>query len=270
MRRPWPPCSFPIQLPLLTIAHVAARGSGFGGASAATSLLVSYAVAVAAGHVLILQVVTDNITTTDGNTNDHLACSDDKGNTYIKVYEYTNGNGAAAAGITVSVWLCTLQVAVSGTTNVTVTFSGSLSDRVGNQHEFTIAAGKIMQVVQDTGTPAGNVGDASNGFGSMSTSTLTNNEHLHFRTGGKEANDTTALTPTTNYTITTAQRSRNNALAVIVRGEFRINTSTGETSNPTHAVAGDFASIFVAFEEAVQPTGVGDVGSRMAMIGVGN
>jgi len=67
--------------------------------------------------------------------------------------------------------------------------------------------------------------------------------------GAKEANATTVLTPSTNFIVAGINRSRNNTLAIMVRGEYRINTSTGETSNPTCAVSGDNAMYFVALFE---------------------
>lgn len=38
---------------------------------------------------------------------------------------------------------------------------------------------------------------------------------------------------------------------VAASGEFRLNTSTGETSNPTLAITGDTAGIFVAIDEVM-------------------
>jgi hypothetical protein len=85
---------------------------------------------------------------------------------------------------------------------------------------------------------------------------------LYFRGLGKEANSATSMTPSTSFTQITGTRSRNNADAIMLRGEFRINTSTGETSNPTLAVSGDNAGIFMALVEADPDTTAPTVSSK--------
>jgi hypothetical protein len=62
-------------------------------------------------------------------------------------------------------------------------------------------------------------------------------------------NSVTALTPTDGWSVITGQRSQNAASAVVVRGEFIIDTSEGAISDPTMAVTGDTASFMVALAE---------------------
>src|SRR5438045_3121939 len=57
-----------------------------------------------AGRVYVIVIATDNLSTSDGNTNLHSAYSDATGDTWTKAREFTNGQGTAATGATVSVW----------------------------------------------------------------------------------------------------------------------------------------------------------------------
>ena len=90
---------------------------------------------------------------------------------------------------------------------------------------------------------------AATDFGSAAISGLSSKERLYFRAIAKEANTLLTITPTTNFSTVGGGRSNNSVTAVLARGEYRINTSTGETSDPTFAVSGDTAGVFVALEE---------------------
>lgn len=217
--------------------------------------------ALAAGDFALLVVVTDNIQTATGNSSDHTGVTG-SGISAEKIGEYTNGQSAAGAGVTTSAWLLKATAAVGTGTAITINLSGAVVDKTCSAWKFTKGAGLSVRLCPDPATnPVGNSVDASNGFGSVNLGTLASKARLYVRALGKEANSTTALTVSSGFTAITAQRSRNNASAVLVRGEFRINTSTGETSNPTMAVAGDTAGLFFALEEydpkpviTVQPT----------------
>lgn len=228
-------------------------GTGVSSTSSTTFTLTTATNTLATGNFGVLVVTSDNTTTTDGNTNDHTAVSGGTG-TWSKVGEYTNGNAAAEAGVTTSLWLFRATGAVATGTVITITLGTARVDKVASFWKFTVAANKILQKDAEPATnPIGNGVDASNGFGSVSFSLLSSKERLYFRGLGKEANTTTAITVSSNFTAITGNRSRNNASAITLRGEFRINTSTGETSNPTLAVSGDTAGLFAAFIEADAP-----------------
>lgn len=195
----------------------------------------------------ILVVVTDNNATTDGDNNEHTSVTGGTG-TWTKLGEYTNAEGATKAGVTVSAWLFEASGSNAVGTVFTINFSASIDDKTCSMWAFTKASG--FHIEKESGTnPVTSEVSASNGFGSSAFSGLSSIERLYIAGYGKEVNSTTGLTPSTNFTIITGQRSRNNAAAVIVRGEFRINTSTGETSSPTLAVSGDTAGVFLALKE---------------------
>lgn len=197
--------------------------------------------------LMVLVVVGDNISSADGNNNEHTSITNGTlVGTWTKLGEHCNSNGAANAGVTVSVWLFEATAANAVSQTFTVNFSASTGHKVASFWEFAVAAGNSLRLV---GSPVTNDTDGSNDYGSVSTSGLGSKEYLHFRGLGKEANSTTQITATASYTPITAARGSNNVNTVMVRGEWIISTTTGETSNPTLAVSGDTAGVFVTLEE---------------------
>lgn len=234
----------------MAIASVGSLGVGAGSTSIAGLSFSTATNTLAAGDFGLLTVVTDNRSTVDGATNDHVSVSGGAG-TWTKLGEWTNTvGGAAADGVTVSLWYFEATGAVPTGTSISISLSGTATDKVCSFWKFTKAANTRIVLESAAATnPIGNTTDASAGFGSAAFSGLASAARLYFRALGKEANSTTALTVSTGFSAITNTRSRNSTLAVGVWGEFRINTSTGETSNPTLAVTGDTAGLFVALKE---------------------
>jgi hypothetical protein len=236
----------------MAIASGGTLGTGANSTSNATFTFNTATNTLAAGDFGLLTVVSDNIATSDGPSANHTMPSGGTG-TWWKVTETTNSPGGVAAdGTTVSLWAFLASGTVNTGTTITVNFSGNVTDKCCSFWKFTVAAGKTLGYTTGHVNPIKNEVTASNGFGSVAFSGLASASRLYFRALGKEANSTTDLTVSSNFTLITLTRSRNNAAAQLVRGEWRINTSTGETSNPTMAVSGDTAGIFVAFEEVTK------------------
>jgi hypothetical protein len=205
---------------------------------------------ISAGQSGLLTVTGDNLATTDGASNDHVSVTGGTGD-WTKLGEYTNSpTGAAGDGVTISLWLFYATAANNVGTVFTINLSGNITDKCALMWGFTHAANTRLTLTTGITNPITSEVNGANGFGSSAFSGLSNLSRLYFRTLGKEANSTTALTQTSGYTLSNAIRSRNNAAAQLGRGEFRIITATGETSNPTLAVSGDTAGLFVALEEA--------------------
>lgn len=233
----------------MAIADKGTLGSGVSFTSS-TTCLGSTTTTADVGDIIVVYTATDNTSTTTGTNTEVSSVTDTAGNTYTKFLEYTNSPGGVAAdGVTVSVWMTrvTTQL-VAGTNNLTATFSGSRVMKVWGGRVFTVAAGSTLT---QSATAVPTAVTAANDFGSASFSGLSSKERLYLRGMGKEANTTSALTTTTNYTSLSGGRSANDPLAITAKGEFRIVTATGETSNPTLAVVGDTSSVFVALEELV-------------------
>jgi hypothetical protein len=205
------------------------------------------------GQVAIIQVSTDNLTTTDGNTNDHQSVVDDAGNTYRKIREFTNGNAAAAAGATVSLWYCILAFSVTSGNTITITFSGSITAKTVGGVLFNVAVDSTLEVVTNATDLANDAADP----GSMAISGLTSREYLFIRATALERADAGTWTVTgshisfpTSLTGTTGGAAATN---ISPGGEYRILTGTGDTSDPT-GTAVDCASIFVALREVPRAT----------------
>ena len=235
----------------MAITSVGTLGTGISSTSSSNFTFTTTS-QIEANNEAILVVVTDNIVTTDTNSNTHTSVTIGAAN-MIKLGEYTNGNGSAGTGVTTSIWRYRPSSSVGSGTTVTMNLSGSVTDKTSSMWEFT-STNPLMLDATPASNPIYNVNDVATSWGSVSFSGLSSTLRLYFRGLGREANTTTALTTSSNFTTITPQRSRNNASAVMVRGEFRINTSTGETSNPSVGTSGDNAAVFVALVERVTTT----------------
>lgn len=247
----------------MAIAALGTMGVAAGFASNTSGALTTATTALAAGDFGLMIVATDNINTgsTDANNNEHTSVTGGTG-TWTKLGEWANNNGGAASGVTVSVWLFEASGTNAIGTVFTINFSSALVEKAVTMYAFSKAAG--TSIVLDTTAspnPITSAADASNDFASVSFSGLASVARLYFRGLGKEANSAIAITPSTNFTETGRTRSQNAASAVIVRGEFRINTSTGETSNPTLAASGDTAGLFLALIESTSGSAADTLGA---------
>jgi hypothetical protein len=233
----------------MTIASGGTLGTGANSTSNSSYTFNTATNTLAAGNFGILISVSDNTGTSDGDNNEHTTVTGATG-TWTQLGEYTNAEGSAGAGVTTSVWLFEATGTVNTGTTITLNFASNRTDKCCAFWKFTKAAGhEIIKDSQPASNPITSEVSATNGFGSSAFSALTSKPRLYLRGVGKEANSTTALTVSGSFVDITGTRSRNNAAAVLVRGEFRINTSTGETSNPTLAVSGDTAGLFLALLE---------------------
>jgi hypothetical protein len=238
----------------MAIASGGTLGTGANSTSNSTFTFTTATNTLAAGDFGILTVVSDNIDTADGRGHTHTLPSGGTGR-WSKLAEYTNAPSAATAvGATVSIWIFEATGTVNTGTTITVNFSANVVDKCCSFWKFTVGAGNTLILNRESvgeGVIVSEVNGA-NGFGSSAFSGLSNISRLYFRGLGKEVNSTTDLTVSSGFTLITLTRSRNNAAAVILRGEFRIVTATGETSNPTLAVSGDSAGLFLALEEVTK------------------
>lgn len=221
----------------MTIASVGTRGTQTSSA-AGTTLARAPSASVAAGRVLICQIAQ--------NGNASTSVADAQGNTWDFLGSGSNSSGTART----DVWLCNVTNALSTSNNVTVTFGSSVTHKSMLLWEFSVDAGNTLE---ESASPVPNE-STGNGFGSVSFSGLPSKQRLYLRALAKQASNTGTITATTNFTSQDLNiRSANNAAAIAQRGEFRINTSMGETSNPTWAVSGNTGNLFVALEEVTPP-----------------
>jgi len=221
----------------MAITSIGTRGTQVSGASG-TTIARAPSTAVAAGRVLVCQIAQ--------NGNVGTTVTDAQGNDWVFL---GSGSGTNARS---DIWISTLTTGLSTSNQVTVTFASAIVDKTMLLWEFSVGAGNTL-IASTTEVP--NSTSGVNGFGSVNFSSLPSVQRLYLRALAKRANITTAITATTNFTTQALTiRSRNNATGAIAqRGEFRINTSTGETSNPTLANTGNTGNVFVALEEFTPP-----------------
>jgi hypothetical protein len=216
-----------------------------------------------AGEMCVLIVATNNNATGDGNFNEHLSVTDTGGNVWTKAHpngEFANGQGSAAAGATVSVWRSFIKTTVTvALGSLTLTMSTSQTAKAATGWRFSLGLSGLSVV--------GSAVLADDGIdpGSMTLSSLANVAHLFVRAIAQEDPSTTWVS-TGSYTPfdhaganTTGGAAATNMAA---RGEFRILSATGDTSNPS-SVAADHASLYLAFDEVdPRPRGVRIQSSR--------
>lgn len=230
-----------------TIASVGSLGSNTS-ASSGTTLVITTDATLEAGNEGFVFVSFDNTGTTDADFSEISSVVDSASNTWVKLCEYTNGNGTPAAGITASAYKtrATSQLTSGGT--ITITFANTISNKVARAWEFT--ATNSLSLVGTCQQAAGDAIDPP----SQEISGLTSAETLFLRVIGEdEGSDDGDLTVTTNYTaLTYVNKAPPNGRKFI--GEFRILTGTGDTSNPSHTNDGDTANLFFALQESAGAT----------------
>ena len=241
----------------MTISSVGTLGTASHSTSS-TSFTLTTTATLNEGNNAILVIAIDNTATgADGDYSEVSSITDSAGNSWYKLSEYTNTNSSAGAGVTVSVWVSFAFTQLSSGGVITINLSNSVTDKAASAWEF---AGNGTNRINNEYVAVKNATDGSNGFGSslQDTFNVPGDNRLYFRGLAKEANTTTALTPTASFTAISNERSRNDANAVCVYGEFIISTNPDETSNPTLAVSGDTAGVFLAlFEDPAAPIGGG-------------
>lgn len=213
-----------------------------------TSFAVSPSTSIGADNYVLLVINRDNDSTTDGDNGEVTGVTDTQGNTWTKLKEMTNGQGAAAAGAMISVWGCRPS-GTYGTTQATVTFGAARNALACYFIAIPIGAGNSMQL---DGTQSVAI-DAAIGFGSQTISGLASAQRAYISACCKEGNATTAIVATLGWTSfgLTGQNGPTITATnhIMYRSEYKVATSTGETSNPTWATSGDAASVMLALSE---------------------
>lgn len=125
-------------------------GTGRNKASSTTVVLTT-TVAIAADEVAVVIIAADNTSTVDGDNGEVSSITDSAGgNTWTKAREFTNSQGAANAGATVSVWFSKLTngIALGGT--ITANFGTARTAKAITGFKATVGAGNVVTVDADT------------------------------------------------------------------------------------------------------------------------
>ena len=235
--------------------------------TAGGNLVITTSATAEAGNLVLLFIGKDNQASADGTTSEITSVSDSASNTWQSIGRFVNAQGAALAGAYVDVYYSVIanQLASGGT--ITIVQATDNRDCAARAWEFTMAGGSTVQLGGTVQTLANDGADP----GSMTISGLSSMERLYVRAIASESENATELTNTTNYTIIPVQISTTVGVTeanIGIRGEFRILTGTGDSSDPT-LFSADHASIYFALEEVAAGGGGGSASGNLLLLGCG-
>lgn len=230
----------------MTIGATATQCGNAPSAASSSSWTLTSTNTISVGEVGILRVALDNISTVDGDNNEVVSVTGGSG-TWSKLGEYTNSQGTAANGVTVGAWLFLPDDTNAIGTVFTITLASNRTQKVATIDKWTLDAGKSLRQTLEAPVVETQI-DGASGFGTATYTGLTNTERLYLRSLAGEFSTTVSVTATTGFTSLPTFRSSTSS-PVAVLGEFRVRTSTDETSNPSFTPVADKAGIFLALEE---------------------
>lgn len=168
-----------------------------------------------------------------------------------KIAEYTNGQGSAGAGISVSLWVLNeaSQNYTVATHAIRVTAASSLVKTAITASTFTKSAGSTLTVQQY----ATNASDGSSGLiTALNGTSLPNREYIFMYALAQESNSTTVGSMTTGYTAMAAAQTSGGSAATnaLARGYWKIITAQGSNIGSISPPASvDSVSILAAVYE---------------------
>lgn len=204
---------------------------------------------VTVGEILFAALLTDNLQTTGGSSSNHTTMTDTKGNTWTKLFEETDTDGAAADGITYSLWFSkvTTQL-VEITDSVTAGTSAAVTSKAFALFRVLVAAGKTIALE--------NVA-YGHSAATATLSSLTSREYLFLGIHCGE-NETITIGEDADYTeIHIEARSETTGgeqTNVTLHQGSRIATLTGDTYTVGGTGTGNLLTILAAIKE-VDPGG---------------
>jgi len=213
-----------------------------------TTIIANPSANLAAGVIVFVTGVTDNVATADGATTLH-SISDTDSNTWIKVYEETETDGAAGDGTTTSVWWTKVVTQIDTTDSITLTTSSAVGAKMINVVSVTVGAGNTL--ASTTGYTG--VSHFTSGNPSQALSSLTNREYLFFGLTGAESADT--LSTCTGYTELYDDRTANNAPSSQANHIcYLVSTTTGSTFTTSSFTFTNALASLTGFYEITAPT----------------
>lgn len=234
----------------LTITNLGVYLSGTAqNKTAATGMTVSSPSGGAAGDYVVMVVAKDNTSTTDGDNSEITGWNPGDGSTGVKLGEFTNGQGSAAAGATISIYGNFL----TGSPFIPAwSFAASTTAKVTQGFRFTVTSGNLIRVAQ-TSTAA--VDGAVPGTLSVSGLSSGSN-YIIIRAIALETPAFTAVTAEAGWTSlisngTVATSGGGGASNMNLWGEYKIVNGgiTSQSSTWGGTTSADCADILIALEE---------------------
>lgn len=243
--------------------------TGCNSTTSGTSLVCTLSATIEVGNILMIAIAKDNACTSDylkidGTTTEVTGIVDTTGiNVYKNLVEVCYQNGSAANTVsTLSVWYSKITSQLDSGQTFTISHVTATS-RAARMREYSIGSGKIPAIAPG-GSGVGYIAaelSASLNASSLQLSGLTSKEYLFLRCNAGENDDTSQIIGTTNFTAWATGSSSVADTTVTgtsqnIRCEFRINTSTGETSAFTDDTprSHDAAEFMMALEETDPPS----------------
>jgi hypothetical protein len=222
----------------------------------ATSLSCVLAAQLDTNNVGLFVFASDNQCDTSNGapeaTNEHTSATID-GNAMTKINERCHEltGGTVDNGVTVSLWLYRATGNLAIGTTIVFNLANSKTSRAAIGREIGVVAGNTLQ--QTGSTEAEAVLNTQPGV--LTIGSLANLEYLFIRPFGVETTSVT-FTPSTDYTsfgVSTANTTVDGT-SMQARGEFRILTGTGDSTDPEFNGSRDALSFYVALKEAAPAT----------------
>ena len=204
------------------ISSVTFSGSAVSDASS-TTVTVTPAANLTAGKLVVVASMSDNNDTADGATTFH-SISDSKSNTWTRVSEYTETDGAADDGSTVSIFATKITTQIDTTDTITLTLGTAKTDKIITVTEATLGAGTGW-VIEQVG-----VGQAAI---SASVSSLPSREYFLFSAGASEGEDVTKTADADYSEQFDSRTSSTGALDINIAGHVQTRVATLTTDTVT-------------------------------------
>ena len=234
----------------MAFASVGTLGAAFTKTSNQASASLTTTATLEAGNLGIYYVAVDNFASTDGDSSEVTGVVDSAGNTWTKIVEWTNSDGASQAGVTTSVWyvVATNQLTSGGTITASYTNATSRDCTAHCAWEFTLGSASVEVVGTDT--------DVKEDSGSHPTLDVTTDgvtEHLRIQVaGGDNASGGSGGADTgwthMAFTSATGGSSTSNTCC---DGQYLITTAANAST--VHGVSGATAAnaqVYAALKEA--------------------
>lgn len=220
------------------------RGTSFG-ESSATTFAVSPSSNFTAGTLVLFAVSYDNAGTNGADPYSSIA--DTAGNTWVSRLDVLNDPGAANEGLVVRLFE-TYQTAGTLTTGstITITFSTSVTAKVGT----------LTQLAGSVGTPTyvtGATGTGSSSTPSITTGSITSGDYVFGATGQEGGGTQTGDSDTTNGSWSAQQWVVTNLTGNTNQGittQGKVTTGTGaQTYNTTINTTRDWSILWAQYTE---------------------
>ena len=140
----------------MTLASVGSCGAAGSSANNMTSFTVATTAVIEVGNLVIGLIASDNTATTDTSANKVTGITDPSGNTWTKIGEATNGQGAAQAGTVVAAFYCVVETEIGSGVNLTVALGGTSTHN-------DAAAATFWEFTRDTARPIELIGNVPEG-----------------------------------------------------------------------------------------------------------